>query len=180
MVFGKFFHKDKRWKEFKFTDHEEYDEIKQMHVDGDTEMVKAWNYNDEDWAAVRNTEHNYVDSLSTKMAEHAIGKILAKDVSLFKNTMLDRDTKYTPNGLLRTYSKGPIYTPKGVLRVYSRHPAISRTARRGISGDLDCIEDVGAIADMVTSFMVKDNYDYRYCQGKWVYYVLEGDTIRRR
>ena len=68
-----------------------------------------------------------------------------------------------------------ILTKTGTTRSYSRHPVISHTARRFIRSEGWCeeSENKAAVADMVTSFMVKDNYEYDHVQGKGIYYCYD-------
>jgi len=68
-----------------------------------------------------------------------------------------------------------ILTKTGTMRSYSRHPVISHTAQRWIrsQGYNEESENKMAVADMVTSFMVKDNYEYEHVQGKGIYYCYD-------
>ena len=68
-----------------------------------------------------------------------------------------------------------ILTKTGTTRSYSRHPVISHTARmfRRSDGFNEESENKIAVADMVTSFMVKDNYEYDHVQGKGIYYCYD-------
>ena len=75
-----------------------------------------------------------------------------------------------------------ILSKTGTMRSYSRHPVISHTARRFIRRHVDNEESENkmAIADMVTSFMVKDNYEYEHVQGKGIYYCYDYHQGRMR
>lgn len=73
----------------------------------------------------------------------------------------------------------PIYAPSGNLRVYSRHPIISQCAgwMEGLADTTDCRCPV---ADMVKSFYVNNQYDYKFAQGQSVFYILKDGVMYKR
>ena len=71
----------------------------------------------------------------------------------------------------------PILAPSGNMRVYSRHPIISNSARRHLDDPNDCRS---AVADMVKSYYANNHYDYTFCQGDWIFYLLTDEGKYKR
>ena len=70
-----------------------------------------------------------------------------------------------------------ILAPSGNMRVYSRHPIISNSARRHLDDPNDCRS---AVADMVKSYYANNHYDYTFCQGDCIFYLLTDEGKYKR
>lgn len=161
LIFGRYFHKDKKWIEIKATEHPKYNEIKQEQIDKyNSDLKKSTIQKD------FNDLYNY--HIQINCALNSIEEV---------KLLMDRNPSIMKNSCDEYYDE--ILGSKGLLRSYSRHPIISNTAKRDL--DRSRWDDQIAMGDMVKSFMVKDNYEYNFKQGSWVYYIQNEDgTLRRR
>lgn len=159
MVFGKFFRKDKRWIEVKPCDHSQYEKINQYY---------------------KNEGSNEVEFSDTLKAIQETKISMDTDESIFKNKRNNGRIFHTRiPGVLTSLQRRNI-----LMETWSRHPIISKTAKnkgRCATYKLNKEVDELTVGDMVKSCMVKDNYEYEFKQGWWVYYIQnDGGTLRRR
>ena len=180
LIFGRYFHKDKKWIEIKVTDHPLYSEIKQTLNDKYTSDLEEGRIQltgslsklkkkTEDIKSIQKDFSNlYTSYILIHSSLNAIKKVkllMDDDPTIIKNTC---DEYYVE-----------ILGKNGGYRSYSRHPIISNTSKMMLRGNM-YLDNI-AIGDMVKSFMVKDHYEYHFNQGSGIYYIQDEDgAIRRR